>query len=79
MVKRSKPQQDLTIDLPAVGPRTIEVMASVKASVLAIEAGRTVLLDREIMLDKARSARIAIVGIANTRTEWKMNRNTWHR
>jgi DUF1009 family protein len=39
-------------------------MASVKASVLAVEAGRTILLDREIMLGKARSARIAIVGIA---------------
>lgn len=63
VVKRSKPQQDLRFDLPAVGPRTIEVMASVKASVLAIEAGRTILLDREIMLDKANSARIAIVGI----------------
>ncbi len=64
VVKRSKPQQDLRFDLPTVGPRTIEVMASVKASVLAIEAGRTILLDREIMLDKARSARIAIVGIS---------------
>jgi UDP-2,3-diacylglucosamine hydrolase len=64
VVKRSKPQQDLRFDLPAVGPRTIEVMASVKASVLAVEAGRTILLDREIMLDQARSARIAIVGIA---------------
>ena len=63
VVKRSKPQQDMRFDLPAVGPRTIEVMASVKASVLAIEAGRTVLLDREIMLEKAKSARIAIVGI----------------
>jgi len=64
VVKRSKPQQDLRFDLPAVGPRTIEVMVSVKASVLAVEAGRTILLDREIMLDKARSSRIAIVGIA---------------
>ena len=65
VVKRSKPQQDLRFDLPAVGPRTIEVMASVKASVLAVEAGRTVLLDREIMLEQARSAKIAIVGIVN--------------
>lgn len=64
VVKRSKPQQDMRFDLPAVGPRTIEVMASVKASVLAIEAGRTILLDREIMLAKARAANIAIVGIA---------------
>ena len=63
VVKRSKPQQDLRFDLPAIGPRTIEVMASVKASVLAVEAGRTILLDREILLDKARAARIAIVGI----------------
>ncbi|MDH5739644.1 MAG: UDP-2,3-diacylglucosamine diphosphatase LpxI, partial [Nitrospira sp.] len=39
VVKRSKPQQDLRFDLPAVGPRTIEVMRSVKASVLAVEAG----------------------------------------
>jgi UDP-2,3-diacylglucosamine hydrolase len=63
VVKRSKPQQDLRFDLPAIGPRTIEVMASVKASVLAVEAGRTILLDREIKLDKARSGRNAIVGI----------------
>ena len=64
LVKAPKSGQDLRFDLPAIGPRTIEVMASVKASVLAVEAGRTILLDREIMLDKARSARIAIVGIA---------------
>jgi len=64
VVKRSKPQQDLRFDLPAVGPRTIDVMASVKASVLAIEAGRTILLDREIVLEKAKASRIAIVGIA---------------
>jgi UDP-2,3-diacylglucosamine hydrolase len=63
VVKRSKPQQDLRFDLPAVGPRTIEVMESVKASVLALEAGKTVLLDREVMLDKARQAGIAVVGI----------------
>ena len=71
VVKRSKPQQDLRFDLPAVGPRTIEVMASVKASVLAIEAGRTILLDREIMLEKARSARIAIVGITKLESSGK--------
>ena len=64
VVKRSKPQQDLRFDLPAVGPRTIDVMQSVKASVLALEAGKTVLLDREVMLDKAQQAGIAVVGIA---------------
>ena len=63
MVKRSKPQQDLRFDLPAVGPRTIEVMASVNASVLAVEAGRTIILDRDLTLRQAKSARIAVVGI----------------
>lgn len=63
VVKRCKPQQDLRFDLPAVGPRTIEVMQSVKASALALEAGKTVLLDREIMFDKARQAGIAVVGM----------------
>lgn len=63
VVKRCKPQQDLRFDLPAIGPRTIEVMASVKATVLAVEAGRTVILDREAVLEKAGSFGIALVGI----------------
>jgi DUF1009 family protein len=63
VVKRCKPQQDLRFDLPAVGPRTIDIMTSVKASVLAVEAGRTILLDRELMLKKAQAARIAVVGL----------------
>ncbi|MGQ0665696.1 MAG: LpxI family protein [Nitrospiraceae bacterium] len=63
VVKRCKPQQDLRFDLPAIGPRTIEVMASVKAAVLAVEAGRTVMLDREQLLAKAEAARIAVLGI----------------
>lgn len=64
VVKRCKPQQDLRFDLPAIGPRTIEVMASVKASVLAVEAGRTVMLDRDIVIQKAQESGIAVVGIA---------------
>lgn len=63
VVKRCKPQQDLRFDLPAVGPRTIDIMASVKASVLAVEAGRTILLDGELMLQKAQASRIAVVGL----------------
>lgn len=65
VVKRSKPQQDLRFDLPAVGPATIEAMESVKASVLAVEAGRSVILDRETTIRKAERAGIAIVGLAD--------------
>ncbi len=63
VVKRSKPQQDLRFDLPAVGPATVEAMASVKATVLALEADRSVLLDRGETLRKAERAGIAIVGL----------------
>ncbi len=67
VVKRCKPQQDLRFDLPAVGPRTIETMESVKASVLALEAGRSILLDREATIEKANRAGIAIIGYGDGR------------
>lgn len=63
VVKRCKPQQDLRFDLPAIGPKTIEVMRSVKGSVLAVEAGRSVMLDREQLLSQAEEAGIAVVGL----------------
>ena len=66
VVKRTKAHQDLRFDLPAVGPKTIESMVTIKASVLAVEAGRTVVLDREEMAATAKSAGIAIVGMTST-------------
>ncbi len=65
VVKRTKPHQDLRFDLPAIGPKTIETMASHKMGVLAIEAGRTVVLDREQVLRQAKKLGIAIVGIGS--------------
>ena len=62
VVKRTKPHQDLRFDLPAIGPQTIQTMVAVRASVLAIEAGRTVILDREEMFSRAKEAGISIVG-----------------
>lgn len=62
VVKRTKPQQDLRFDLPAIGPQTIQTMVAVRASVLAIEAGRTVILDREDVFSHAEEAGISIIG-----------------
>ncbi|MBK7863043.1 MAG: UDP-2,3-diacylglucosamine diphosphatase LpxI [Archangiaceae bacterium] len=62
VVKRCKPNQDLRFDLPAVGPVTLEVMREAKARVLAIEAGRTVLLDGPELLRLARQLGISVVG-----------------
>ncbi|RMH31834.1 MAG: LpxI family protein [Nitrospirae bacterium] len=64
VVKRCKPHQDLRFDLPAIGPQTIDTMRAVQATVLAVEAGRTVMIDRQDLLQRANDARIAIVGVA---------------
>lgn len=61
VVKVSKPDQDMRFDVPSVGPETVAVMAEVKASVLVLEADRTLLFDREEMIAAADRAGIAIV------------------
>jgi DUF1009 family protein/predicted dehydrogenase len=61
VVKVSKPAQDLRFDVPAVGLQTIETMMEVGASVLVVEAGKTLMFDREIMIEAADKARIAIL------------------
>ncbi len=66
VIKRTKPHQDLRFDLPAIGPQTIQTMVSVEATVLAIEAGRTVIIDREDVLSQANEAGISIVGKATS-------------
>jgi len=61
VVKVSKPMQDLRFDVPAVGSDTIEVMKRVNARVLVLEAGKTVIFDRDKMIDAADSAGISIL------------------
>ena len=63
VVKRCKPGQDLRFDLPAVGPRTLDVMKEVGAQVLALEVGKTVLLDAPELLRKADALGISLVGV----------------
>lgn len=63
VIKVSKPQQDLRFDVPAVGPSTIDTMVEVKAGTLALEAGKTLLLDKEMLLEKANQAGISIIGM----------------
>lgn len=62
LVKAAKQSQDLRFDLPAVGPATIETMATARADVLAIEAGRTLVLDADRSFELADRYGISIVG-----------------
>ncbi len=63
VVKVCKPQQDLRFDLPAIGTRTIEVMEQVKATCLAVEAGKTIVIDREAVVRLADRAGISIIAL----------------
>ena len=63
VVKVAKPNQDLRFDLPSVGPETIRVMQEAGSTVLAVEAGKTLLFDRDRTIDLANAAGIALVGV----------------
>lgn len=63
VVKVCKPHQDLRFDLPAAGIQTIKTMAEVNASCLAVEAGKTIILERDAVVKEADSLGIAIVGV----------------
>ncbi len=60
VVKVSKPGQDMRFDVPVIGLRTIEMMRKANATALSIDAGRTLLFDREQLLRAADEAGIAI-------------------
>ena len=64
VVKVSKPLQDMRFDVPVIGLKTIEVMRRSNATALAIDAGRTLLFDRDDLIRAANDAEIAIEAFA---------------
>ena len=60
VVKVSKPKQDLRFDVPVVGLPTISAMQTAGATALAIDAGRTLLFDRDVLIVAANEAGITI-------------------
>ena len=65
VVKVAKPNQDLRFDVPTVGLRTIEVMAQAGARVLAIEAGKTLVLDQDEFIRRADEADLTVVALTS--------------
>jgi hypothetical protein len=61
VVKIAKPKQDMRFDVPVIGIKTVETMIEAGASCLSVEAGRTLLFDREALLRRANQAGITIV------------------
>lgn len=64
LVKAAKPNQDLRVDLPTVGPKTIELVRAAGLAGLAIESGGALIADREETLRIADAAGLFVLGIA---------------
>jgi DUF1009 family protein len=62
VVKVAKPNQDMRFDVPVVGLGTIEAMKNAGATALSITSGRTIMFDKDELIDKANQYRIAVVG-----------------
>jgi hypothetical protein len=60
VVKVSKPGQDMRFDVPVIGLKTIEVMRQANVTALAIDAGRTLLFERDALIQAADEAGISI-------------------
>ena len=63
VVKVHKPGQDFRFDLPATGLKTIETIKSVKGSILAVEAGKSLLFDAEAVIAEADKHGIIVIGL----------------
>jgi len=66
VVKVAKPNQDMRFDVPTVGLTTLESMIKARASVLAFEAGKTIVLNRSQFIEKANEHKIAVVAKGST-------------
>jgi DUF1009 family protein len=63
VVKVSKPQQDLRFDVPAIGPETARICGETGVAVLAVESGKTLVLDGDDLRRAAEDAGLSIVGV----------------
>ncbi|MCL4236156.1 MAG: UDP-2,3-diacylglucosamine diphosphatase LpxI [Deltaproteobacteria bacterium] len=63
IVKVARPNQDFRFDVPAIGPATLRAMCAAGARVLAVEAGRTLMMHRDRFLADARMLGLCVVGV----------------
>lgn len=63
VVKVSKPHQDLRFDVPAVGPETVRVCAAAGVAVLALEARKTLLLEKDDLVREADANGLCLIGV----------------
>jgi hypothetical protein len=63
LVKSCKPQQDKSLDLPTVGPDTISLCGDAGLSGVAVQAGHTLLLDRDKIIQLSNAQKMFFIGV----------------
>jgi DUF1009 family protein len=63
VVKVAKPRQDLRFDIPVLGLDTLKVCAEAGVSALAVEAGASIIFDKEEFLRQADAQKLAVLGV----------------
>jgi UDP-2,3-diacylglucosamine hydrolase len=63
VIKICKPKQDQRLDLPVIGPSTLRVLRKAGGSLLAVEAGKTIVMDKEKVIREADRDHLCLVGL----------------
>lgn len=66
VVKVAKCNHDMRFDIPVIGDHTMKVLKKAKIAVLAVEAGRTILLEREKLIEEARKQNLCFIAVPST-------------
>lgn len=63
VIKICKPKQDLRLDLPVIGVSTLRVLKKAGGSLLAVEAGKTIVVDKEAVIREADQSHLCVIGL----------------
>ena len=63
LVKRAKPGQDCRVDLPTIGPRTVELAAAANLAGIGVQSGSVLLIERERLIQLADAAGLFVAGV----------------
>ena len=63
VIKIYKPKQDPRLDLPVIGPATVKTLKRAGASLLAVEAGKTIIIDKEKVIEEGNRNGLCLIGV----------------
>ncbi|MCS7230933.1 MAG: UDP-2,3-diacylglucosamine diphosphatase LpxI [Elusimicrobiota bacterium] len=63
IIKVARPNQDMRFDLPVIGPKTLKVAKLAKVSVIAVESKKTLILNKQEVIEKSKKLNIKLYGI----------------